>query len=137
MTESTIENVVVDRLPIMRDPRGALTVVEFKNFIPFAVARLFFIRDVPAGTTRGAHAHFRCKQYLVCQNGRVRVALADGTGEKTIELSQGQGMLVEPGIFATETYLEADSQLLVLCDRPYEKEDYIHDINEFLRYRKK
>jgi UDP-2-acetamido-3-amino-2,3-dideoxy-glucuronate N-acetyltransferase len=137
MTKSTIEGVMVDKLPVMRDPRGALTVVEFKNFISFPVARIFFIRDVPPGTTRGAHAHFRCKQYMICQNGRVRIVVADGANEKAIELSQGQGMLVEPGIFATETYLDADSELLVLCDRPYEKDDYIHDINEFTKYRKK
>jgi dTDP-4-dehydrorhamnose 3,5-epimerase-like enzyme len=137
MNDSTIESVTVNQLPIMRDPRGALTVVEFKDFIPFPVARLFFIRDVPSGTTRGAHAHFRCRQYMICQNGVVRIALADGSKEKTIELSQGQGMLVEPGIFATETYLDAGTELLVLCDRPYEKDDYIHDITEFMNYRKK
>ena len=119
----------------MRDLRGALTVVEFSKFVPFPVARLFYVRDVPPGTMRGQHAHYRCSQYMICTGGRLRITVADGTDERTLDLSPGQGVLIAPGIFATETYVDANSVMLALCDRPYEKEDYIHNLDEFLKYR--
>ena len=71
---------------------------------------------------------------MICQNGRVRIDLADGEHTRYLELAAGQAVLVEPGIFAQETYLDAESILLVLCDRPHEKEDYIHTMDEFLRF---
>jgi dTDP-4-dehydrorhamnose 3,5-epimerase-like enzyme len=137
MNGPTLADIKIDTLPTMRDARGALTVAEFREFVPFPVARLFYVRDVPAGTMRGQHAHYRCQQYLICQNGRVRLTLADGISEERFELSPGQGVLIAPGIFAAETYLETASILLVLCDRSYEKEDYIHTMDEFLSYRAK
>jgi dTDP-4-dehydrorhamnose 3,5-epimerase-like enzyme len=119
----------------MRDARGALTVAEFGKFVPFPVVRMFYVRDVPPGTMRGMHAHYRCSQYMVCISGRLRITVADGRNEQGFELAPGQGMFVPPGIFATETYLDADSVMLALCDRPYEKDDYIHTLEEFLEFR--
>jgi dTDP-4-dehydrorhamnose 3,5-epimerase-like enzyme len=130
-----IDSVRLDTLPTMRDPRGALTVAEFSKFVPFTVARMFYVRDVPPGTLRGQHAHYRCSQYMICVSGRLRITVADGTDEKGLELLPGQGVFIAPGIFATETYLDTDSVMLALCDRPYEKEDYIHTMDEFLKYR--
>jgi UDP-2-acetamido-3-amino-2,3-dideoxy-glucuronate N-acetyltransferase len=133
---ATLETLKVDTLPTMRDARGALTVAEFDRFVPFAVVRLFYVREVPPNTMRGQHAHFRCKQYAVCVSGCARIDLTDGTRERSVTLSPGQAVLIEPGIFAAETYLDADSVLLFLCDRAYEKDDYIHTLDEFLRLRR-
>lgn len=140
MTSATmttkLDGLKIDTLPTVRDVRGALTVAEFSRFVPFAVVRLFYVREVLPNTARGQHAHFRCSQYVICVSGRVRVDFADGTGERSVILSPGQAILIEPGIFATETYLDADSVLLFLCDRPYEKDDYIHTLDEFLQLRR-
>jgi UDP-2-acetamido-3-amino-2,3-dideoxy-glucuronate N-acetyltransferase len=135
MSGPTIDDMKLDTLPSIRDARGVLTVAEFSKFIPFTVVRLFYVREVPPGTIRGQHAHYRCSQYLVCISGRLRVTFADDAKERSFELSPGHGVLVEPGIFAIETYLDEDSVMLVLCDRPYEKDDYIHTRQEFLEYR--
>jgi hypothetical protein len=121
---------------VKRDARGALTVVEFAKSVPFPVARLFYINAVKAGLSRGGHAHYRCSQYLICQNGRLEVRMADGIRECSVELLSGQAVLVEPGIFAAQTYLDDNSTLLVLCDRPFEVEDYIHGMDEFLKFRR-
>lgn len=129
----SVNDIKIDELPLMRNARGILAVVEFGKFVPFTVVRLFYMRDVPPAAIRGEHAHHRCRQYMICQNGRVRVDLADGKDMRCLELSPGQAVLIEPGIFATETYLDPESMILVLCDRPYEKEDYIHTMDEFLR----
>lgn len=135
MRGASIDGIKLDTLPTMRDARGALTVAEFSKFVPFPVARMFYVREVPPGTLRGQHAHYRCSQYMVCVSGRLRITVADGANERSLELSPGNGIFIEPGIFATETYLDADSVMLALCDRPYEKEDYIHTMDEFRQYR--
>ncbi len=136
MSPPSVEHARIDTLPGVRDSRGALTVVELSKTVPFAVARLFYVSGVPAGLSRGGHAHYRCRQYMICQGGRLGIALADGSRERSLELSTGQAILVEPGIFATQTYLDEDSILLVLCDRPYEADDYIHGMDEFVKYRR-
>lgn len=133
---ATLDNLKIDRLPTMRDARGALTVAEFDQYVPFPVVRLFYVREVPPNTVRGQHAHFRCSQYAICIGGRARIDLTDGIGTRSVSLCPGQAVLIEPGIFATETYLDADTVLLILCDRPYEKDDYIHTLDEFLRLRR-
>lgn len=132
-----VTTMKVDIFPTMRDQRGALTVVELGGVVPFTVARLFYVTRVPAGTARGQHGHFRCSQYFLCQAGRVRTVASDGAEERAFILEPGQGLLVPPGIFASETYLEPDTILQVLCDRPYEKDDYIHSMEELRAWRAK
>jgi len=135
MSLPTVEAARVDALPVFSDARGALTVVEFSRSVPFPVVRLFYISGVPTGTSRGGHGHYRCNQYVICQSGRLQVLLADGVHERSFELSAGQAILIESGIFATQTYLDADSAALVLCDRPFEADDYIDDMDTLLKYR--
>jgi dTDP-4-dehydrorhamnose 3,5-epimerase-like enzyme len=136
MNLATVEAARIDKLPVMRDARGSLTAIDFAKQVPFPVARLFYVSGVPAGMSRGGHAHRRCNQYMICQAGRLLVAIADGADERSIELSAGQAVLIEPGIFATQTYLDGDSACLVLCDRPYEADDYIHGMDAFMNYRR-
>lgn len=115
-----------------RDKRGELTVLEQ---MPFEVVRFFYVHDVPAGTTRGQHGHFRCRQYLICQVGRLLVEMTDGTDTRRFELQPGQGVALEPGLFGTETYIEPGTVMLVLCDRAYDKGDYIHDLETLRHFR--
>ena len=136
MSLPTVEDVCVETLPGKRDSRGMLTVVEFSKIVPFAVVRLFYVSGVPAGLSRGGHAHYRCRQYVICQRGRLGISLADGTCERSLELSAGQAILIEPGIFSTQVYLDEDCVLLVLCDYPYEAQDYIHGMDAFVKYRR-
>ena len=131
-----LQDVRVDELAVRRDARGVLTVLDVNETVPFAVARLFYVSGVPAGLSRGGHAHYRCRQYMICQEGRLEVKMTDGIEERSVELSGGQGLLVEAGIFAAQTYLDDNSVLLVLCDRPYEADDYIHGMETFLKYRR-
>ncbi len=128
-----VDDIEVDDLPTFRDPRGNLVVAEFDKYVPFPVVRLFYVRDVPVNTMRGQHAHRRCRQYLICQSGRVVLNAADGKRMRRIELKAGQGVLLVNGIFYSETYLDAESMALVLCDQPYDQGDYIDSMDEFLK----
>lgn len=137
MSLPSVAAMKMDTFPAIRDQRGALTVVELGSLLPFTVVRLFFMTGVPAGTARGQHGHYRCSQYFLCQGGRLQTIVSDGAQERTFMLEPGQGMLVPPGIFASETYLEPNTILQVLCDRPYEKDDYIHSMDELRAWRAK
>lgn len=44
----------------------------------------------------------------------------------------GVGILVPPGIWATQEYLDDSSVVIVFCDREFEPGDYIRDYQEFL-----
>jgi len=126
VSRAELSDVAVKRLTARRDARGELVVAELSKDVPFAIARLFYVRDVPAGTVRGRHGHYRCRQMLVCQSGRIAVDVGDGKDERRFILESGEYLMLEPGLMGAETYLDENSILLVLCDQPYNPEDYIH-----------
>jgi dTDP-4-dehydrorhamnose 3,5-epimerase-like enzyme len=103
--------------------------VEFSEFVPFAVKRMFWISDVPAGGIRGGHAHKLCHQFAICIAGRVAIEAFDGRTKRTIELAMGQALHIGPGIFTTERFIASGSILSVLCDRAYEPTDYLYELS--------
>jgi len=118
-----------------RDSRGVLVPIEIPSAIPFPVVRLFWVRDVPAGTGRGGHGHKVCRQYMICVTGGVLVDVTDGKISRRFELTAGDALDVQPGLFASETYQGPDSTLLVLCDRPFEAEDYLDNLEDLQVFR--
>jgi dTDP-4-dehydrorhamnose 3,5-epimerase-like enzyme len=124
-----LNDIKIDNLPKFGDARGNLVVAEFSNYVPFLVVRLFYIHDAPINAVRGKHAHRRCRQYMICQTGRVLIDATDGTQTRRFDLCSGQAVLIENGIFTSQKFVERDTVLLVLCDRPYETDDYIHSID--------
>jgi dTDP-4-dehydrorhamnose 3,5-epimerase-like enzyme len=116
---------VVD-LPRFRDSRGLLVPVEFSQFVPFAVKRMFWITDVAAAGVRGGHAHKHCHQFAICLNGLVAIDAFNGEETRTIALQTGQALHIKPGLFTTERFLAPGSILSVLCDRPYDPTDYLY-----------
>jgi UDP-2-acetamido-3-amino-2,3-dideoxy-glucuronate N-acetyltransferase len=129
---ASVNDIKVDDLPSFGDARGNLVAAELGKYVPFDVIRLFYVRDVPINTVRGQHAHRDCRQYMICQSGRVLVDASDGSRTRRIKLNPGQAVLMGTGIFYSETYLDRDSMLLVLCDKPYDRGDYIDSMEEFI-----
>ena len=111
---------------------GKLTVFEGRGTVPFEIRRVFSV-VAGRGANRGAHAHHRCTQLLVCLSGRVRLTCFDGAATEHNDLEPGGvGILVPPGVWATQEYLEDSSVVIVFCDREFEPDDYIRDYQEFL-----
>jgi dTDP-4-dehydrorhamnose 3,5-epimerase-like enzyme len=117
------------------DGRGELVAVELDDTIPFAVRRFFYIHDVPPGTTRGRHGHFKCRQLLICQHGRLRVDATDGDRTRTLMLMPGQAILIEPGIYISMVHEKPGTIALVLCDQHYDPNDYIRDLDTLRSFR--
>ncbi|RRD02375.1 sugar 3,4-ketoisomerase [Prevotella sp. OH937_COT-195] len=119
------------------DPRGNLTVAEGVTQVPFAIARAYWVYDVPGGESRGGHAHKRLKQIVVATSGSFTVTLDNGREQKKYLLNHPwQGLLIETGIWRTLDDFSSGAVCLVLASQPYEEEDYIYDYDDFLKYAK-
>lgn len=129
----TIDDCKLFDLPKEEDPRGSLTYLYEHVQIPFAINRVFYIYDVPAGKDRGAHAHKECWQFIIAASGALEVYLSDGTHEKNVLLNRPfRGLLVPPGIWAQEREFTTGALCLVLASHPYSEEDYIRNFDEYL-----
>ena len=118
--------------PIFKEDNGVLSVFEHGNqFVPFSIKRIFNVRS-EIGSVRGKHAHRLCSQLLICSNGAIEVLCDDSVNQNVFILDKpNYGLLVPPGIWAEEKYIEHNSTMTVICDRIYEAEDYISDYRLF------
>lgn len=116
---------------LYNDLNGSLCVYESYDLVPFEIKRVFTVTG-GKGDIRGNHAHKRCSQLLVCMSGKIKVTVDNGSDKSEYLLeNMGQGLLIPPKLWASESYIMDGSILMVLCDRLYEEEDYIHDYNKF------
>jgi dTDP-4-dehydrorhamnose 3,5-epimerase-like enzyme len=123
------------KLPHHFEENGDLIVLEGMIHVPFSIARVFVVR-APEGAIRGQHAHKACAQFLTCTSGVVDVICDDGVSRAEFELNHlSLGLYIPPGIWAEQRYRTPGATLTVLCDRPYEPEDYIRSYSEFLQTR--
>ncbi len=127
-------NKIID-LPKIIDQRGNLTVTEGENHIPFAIKRTYWVYDVPAGESRGGHAHKECKEFLVAISGSFSVTLDNGKEKKTFLLNHPyQGLFIDVNIWRTLDDFSSGAVCLVLASERFEEEDYIRDYNDYLEY---
>lgn len=127
----TIHDVKLITLPVCNQ---TLTVMESEN-LPLNVKRIFIITG-NKNEVRGHHAHRNIMQYLVCVYGCCEVLCDDGLEKKSFLLNApNQALLLPPGIWAKQTYLEKDTTLMVACDALYDEADYIRDYEVFLDFR--
>lgn len=118
------------------DRKGNLSVVQNGDTIPFDVKRVYYLYDVPGGESRGAHAHKELSQLIIAASGSFTVTLDDGKVKRSFLLNRPyQGLLVVPGIWRDLDDFSSGSVCMVLASHPYDKEDYIRDYDEFLRYK--
>lgn len=125
------------QLPKLKATSGSITVVQNSAVnLPFAVKRLFYLYDIPAGKSRGAHAHKECHQLLIPLTGAFEVLLDDGNAKRTVFLNQPfLGLHIPPGIWASEQNFSSASICLVLTSHEFDEKDYIRNYNEFLNFK--
>ena len=132
----TLAQVRVVELPCHRAENGVLVVMESGEQVPFRIARVFAILGT-AGTIRGQHAHKACAQFFTCSSGGVDVLCDDGIATVTYTLDRpDMGLLLPAGIWSQQTYLTIGTVLTVLCDRPYESDDYLREYEQFQAFRR-
>lgn len=131
--QTKVRGAKFDRLPLIEDIRGELSVGEFNRVVPFTAKRYFLVFNVPGKHVRGEHAHQTCQQYLICVKGSVRVMLDDGNHREDFLLnSPNLGLYIPPLVWGVQYHYSEDAVLLVFASEFYDSKDYIRDYEEFL-----
>jgi WxcM-like, C-terminal len=121
-------------LPRIPDRRGTLTFIEGGRHVPFDIARVYYLYDVPASATRAGHAHHRLMQLLIATSGSFDVNLDNGVEKAILHLDRpDRGLLLQPMVWRTIDNFSGGAMCLVLASIPYDETDYIRDYDEFCR----
>jgi WxcM-like, C-terminal len=127
---------IVD-LPRVTDPRGNLTFIEGGAQLPFAIARVYYLYDVPGGESRGGHAHRELQQLVVAAAGSFDVLVDDGSETVRFHLNRSYYGLLIPRLTWRELgNFSSGSVCLVLASQRYEEDDYYRDYGDFLAARR-
>ena len=117
--------------------KGNISVVENGVTLPFDVKRVYYLYDVPAGESRGAHAHKELEQLIIAASGSFSVVLDDGQNKRRFFLNRPyQGLNVKPGMWRDLEDFSSGAVCMVLASEVYQAEDYIRDYQEFIKFRK-
>ncbi len=120
----------------IKDSRGNLTFIENSKDIPFDIKRIFYIYDVPTNESRGAHAHKKLEQFIICLAGGFEVDINDG--KKTMKFTLNKpwiGLYIPPMNWASEINFNPGSVCLVLASDYFHENDYIRDYDEFKKHK--
>ena len=118
--------------PIVRDERGNLTFIEGHRHVPFDIARVYYLYDVPSGSERAGHAHRQLRQVIIAASGSFSVNLDDGRKQETITLNRSHmGLLMGPLVWRVINNFSSGAVCLVLASMIFDEADYIRDYDAF------
>ena len=130
----TVYDAAIIQFPKIIDDRGNLTFVEECRHIPFSIARVYWIYDVPGGESRGSHAYRELQEVIISLSGSFEVFLDDGLAQKTVMLNRAYyGLYVPNMVWRRMQHFSTNAVALVLASLPYSVADYIRDYREFIK----
>jgi uncharacterized RmlC-like cupin family protein len=133
----TINNTKLLKLPKIHAESGNITAINNGKEVDFSIKRCYYLYDVPAGASRGGHAHKSLHQLIIAASGSFEVIIDDARHKKTISLNQpDQGLYLPPGLWRELDNFSAGSICLVLASEKYSEEDYIREYAEFRKYKR-
>lgn len=120
-------------LPKIVDARGNLTFVENLSQIPFEIARVFWIHDVPGGEFRGGHAYLSQHEFIIALSGSFDIIINDGFGgvEKITLNRSYMGLYLPPMTWRHMENFSTNALSLHFSSSIYNKSDYLRDFIEF------
>jgi dTDP-4-dehydrorhamnose 3,5-epimerase-like enzyme len=134
MTQPTVGGCRRIELPRIHDKRGNLTFVEGDRHVPFAIARTYWLYDVPGGESRAGHAHRALKQLLIAASGSFVVTVDDGAARERVALNRSyDGLYIPPGVWREIDDFSSGAVCLCICSLPYDESDYVRDYDTFVR----
>ncbi|MEK6372950.1 MAG: FdtA/QdtA family cupin domain-containing protein [Acidobacteriota bacterium] len=132
--KTTVDDCRIIPLPRIQLPQGNITPVHGSREIPFDIARVFYLYDVPGGESRGGHAHHRLQQFIVSVMGAFEVIIDDGTTRRTVALNRAYfGLYVPAMVWAEVVGFSSGAVSLVLASMPYDERDYLRNYDDFIR----
>jgi len=121
-------------LPKVADPRGNLTFIEGGRHIPFPIARVFYLYEVPGGADRGGHALKTCHQLLIAVSGSFDVILDNGNVKRRVHLCRSYyGLHIPPLVWREMDNFSSGSVCLVLASEQYDSASYYRDYPAYLQ----
>lgn len=120
------------QFPKILDPRGNLTFIEQERHIPFEIARVYWIYDVPGGEQRGGHAFRKQEEIIIALSGSFDVLLDDGNAQKIVHLNRAyHGLFVPKMLWRRMQNFSTNSVAYVITSCDYDEFDYIRDYEEY------
>lgn len=121
-------------IPTLPDERGKLAVVEQGGAAVFDIKRVYYLYDVPAGTSRGGHAHRALMQFLIPISGSFTVDVEDTNGKASYLLNKpNQALYIGSMVWREMRDFSSNAVCLVLASTVYIESDYIRNYEEFAR----
>lgn len=129
-----MDGVSLISLRPVHDERGDLIAVENKRDIPFDIARVYYLYNVPVNSARGGHAHKTLRQVIFAMSGSFRLTVHNGQNSEQFQLRDpGVGILLENLIWREMDLFSQGAVCMVLASHTYDAQDYIRDFDEFMR----
>jgi dTDP-4-dehydrorhamnose 3,5-epimerase-like enzyme len=127
-----MEHCRIIDLPRHNDPRGNLSVVEGGNQVPFDIERVYYLYDVPGGSSRAGHGHVELQQLVIAMSGSFDVIVDDGYERKKFHLNRSYYGLYIPKVMWREVEnFSSGAVCLVMASTKFNKSDYYYDYNDF------
>lgn len=132
---ATVDSIRLIELQNYIHGNGSLAVFEKDNIPEFNLQRVFFIA-AQKNAIRGNHAHKLCSQLLISLSGDIEIYCDDSLSKIKHTLSSPKvGLMIPPGIWSKQVYNSPQNHLAVLCDYPYNEDEYIREYSDFLIFK--
>jgi dTDP-4-dehydrorhamnose 3,5-epimerase-like enzyme len=126
------ESARIIHLPKIEDQRGNLTFIEGNRHVPFEIRRVYYLYDVPAGATRGGHAHKTLQQFVIAASGSFTVVVDDGKKKRRFFLNRPHyGLYIPRMVWRELENFSSGSICVALASEEYDESDYYRDYKEF------
>ena len=120
-------------LPQIHGPRGDLTFVEGGKHLPFNIARVYYLYNVPVDSERGGHAHRELEQVVFALSGSFRMKIDDGHQKSEYWLRDPRkGLYISRMIWREMDRFSQGAVCMVLASHRYDENDYYRDHDAFL-----
>ncbi len=121
-------------LPVIHDPRGNLSFIEGGRHVPFEIRRVYYLYDVPGGSSRAGHGHKTLRQLVIAMSGSFDIELDDGYEKRKYHLNRSYyGLYICPMIWRDIDNFSSGSVCMVLASDYFDESDYFRDYQDFLR----